>query len=292
MPVDLIDVAAGSGGFVLHGESVNDRSGRSVAGAGDINGDGFDDLIIGAYRGDGAGKLKFDAGDCYVVFGMAGGFGSVDLAAIAAGSGGFVIHGEDAGDNAGVSVASAGDLNGDGFDDLIVGANHAGAAGNLKTDAGAAYVVFGKAAGFGVVDLAAIAAGSGGFVIQGEDAGDQAGRSVDSAGDINGDGFDDLIIGANYADGAGNALNVAGGSYVVFGKAGGFSASIDLGAIAAGSGGFVILGQNANDRTGLSVATAGDVNGDGFDDLIIGAPFGDAANNTKPYAGECYVVFG
>ncbi|MCZ8280174.1 MAG: hypothetical protein O9313_17720, partial [Acetobacteraceae bacterium] len=69
-------------------------------------------------------------------------------------------------------------------------------------------------------------------------------------------------------------------------------APIDLATIAAGTGGFVIHGQDGNDRSGSSVASAGDINGDGFADLIIGAPFGDAAGNAKSYAGDSYVIFG
>jgi Ca2+-binding RTX toxin-like protein len=154
-------------------------------------------------------------------------------------------------------------------------------------------VVFGKASGWGApIDLTTIAAGTGGFVIHGQDGGDVAGFSVASAGDINGDGFADLIIGARYGDAAGNAKGNAGDSYVVFGKASGWGAAIDLTTIAAGTGGFVIHGQDISDRSGSSVASAGDINGDGFADLIIGARNGDAAGNAKTDAGESYVIFG
>jgi Ca2+-binding RTX toxin-like protein len=291
--IDLADVAAGSGGFVIHGEDDYDYAGRSVASAGDINGDGFDDLIVGAIHAAAAGNAKNFAGDSYVVFGKASGFAAaIDLVDVAAGSGGFVIHGEDAGDQSGVS-ASAGDINGDAFADLIIGTFIADAAGNSKTDAGSSYVVFGKASGFGAaIDLVDVAAGSGGFVIHGEDAYDRSSTSVASAGDINGDGFDDLIIGASWADAAGDAKDRAGGSYVVFGKAGGFAAAIDLGDVAAGTGGFVVHGEDAHDYSGDSVASAGDINGDGFDDLIVGAPFADGAGNAEYQAGASFVVFG
>jgi Ca2+-binding RTX toxin-like protein len=291
--IDLAAVAAGNGGFVLHGQDVGDQSGQSVSSAGDINGDGFDDLIIGAFAADGPGNTRDGAGDSYVVFGKASGFApEIDLATIAAGNGGFVIHGQDAGDISGIWVSSAGDINGDGFDDLIIGAVDADGPGNTRDHAGDSYVVFGKASGFAAeIDLAAVAAGNGGFVIYGQDAGDRAGQSVSSAGDINGDGFDDLIIGAFAADGPGGTRD-AGASYVVFGRALGFAAQIDLAAVAAGNGGFVIRGQDVIDFSGVFVSSAGDVNGDGFDDLIIGATNGDGPGNTRLVTGESYVVFG
>src|SRR5262245_61696227 len=291
--IDLAAVAAGNGGFVIHGQEINDFSGYSVSSAGDINGDGFADLIIGAEGGDGPGNTRANAGDSYVVFGKASGFAAeIDLAAVAAGTGGFIVHGQDASDDSGKSVSSAGDINGDGFDDLLIGAFHADGPANTRHYAGDSYVIFGHAGAFAAeIDLAAVAAGNGGFVIHGEDASDESGRSVSSAGDINGDGFDDLIIGAPGADGPGNTRNLAGDSYVVFGKASGFAAEIELAAVAA-RGGFVIHGQDAAEESGWSVSSAGDINGDGFDDLIIGALFANGPGNTRDRAGDSYVMFG
>jgi hypothetical protein len=279
-------------GFVIFGADAYDNSGRSVACAGDVNGDGFDDLIVGAPRADTAGNAKPYAGESYVIFGTDTGFGaSLDLAALTPAQG-FVIFGADAYDQAGISVSSAGDVNGDGFDDLIVGAYGGDAAGNAKSNAGESYVIFGSGAGFGAsIDLAALTPAQG-FVIVGADTYDSIfGISVSSAGDVNGDGFDDLIVGAPGADAAGNAKSYAGESYVVFGSGAGFGASIDLAALTPAQG-FVIFGADAGDNSGFSVSSAGDVNGDGFDDLINGAFGGDAVGDAKSYAGESYVIFG
>ena len=135
------------------------------------------------------------------------------------------------------SVSSAGDVNGDGFDDLIIGASFGYGPDNARVHAGDSYVVFGHAGSFAAeIDLAAVAAGNGGFIIHGQDADDFSGSSVSLAGDVNGDGFDDFIIGAYGADGPGNARAEAGDSYVVFGHAGAFAAEIDLAVVAAGIG--------------------------------------------------------
>ncbi len=273
----------GSNGFVLNGIDSGDRSGRSVSNAGDVNGDGIDDLVIGA---DGASPNgNGSAGESYVVFGASGGFApSLDLSNLD-GNNGFVLNGIDEDEYSGRSVSSAGDVNGDGFADLLIGADSASPNGNGS--AGESYVVFGASGDFAPSLELSNLNGNNGFVLNGIDRNDRSGISVSNAGDVNGDGFDDLIIGAISADPNGN--DFAGESYVVFGASGGFAPSLELSNL-DGTNGFVLNGIDEFDSSGISVSNAGDVNGDGFDDVIIGARSADPNGTTR--AGESYVVFG
>lgn len=175
--------------------------------------------------------------------------------------------------NSAGTARSAGDVNGDGIDDIIIGNPFADP--NGITNAGSSYVIFGQAGGFNATLDPSTLNGSNGFVINGINTNDLLGYSVSSAGDVNGDGFDDLIVERSSS----NSFN--GVSYVVFGAAGGFSPTFDLSSL-DGSNGFVI---NGFDYFRSSVSAAGDVNGDGFDDLLIGSPYAG-------YAGENYVIFG
>ncbi|HEY9817780.1 MAG TPA: integrin alpha, partial [Candidatus Obscuribacterales bacterium] len=261
-PVLNLAALNGSNGFRIDGVAEFDNSGFSVSSAGDINGDGIDDLIIGATSANSNG---LDSGSSYVVFGSVGGFNSTLNLSSLDGSNGFSIYGVTDFNYFGRSVSGGGDINGDGFDDLIIGAFVADPNGN--TDSGSSYVVFGSGGGFSSILNLSSLDGSNGFRIDGVAAFDYSGRSVSSAGDVNGDGFDDLIIGSYRADP--NGTN-SGSSYVVFGSDAGFSSTLNLSAL-TGSNGFRIDGVAADDRSGFSVSSAGDINGDGFDDLIIGS---------------------
>jgi len=259
--VELSDIEKGKGGFVINGECAFDVSANSVTSAGDVNGDGLADVIIGAPLRDTNGQDN--AGRAYVVFGKTDGK-VVELSDIAGGIGGIVINGQSTNDFAGQTV-SAGDVNGDGLSDLVVGAFRASPGG--RTQAGRAYVVFGKTDTV-PVNLSAIAAGHNGFVINGVNAFDNSGQ-VGGTGDVNGDGLADLLIGAS----------TTAHAYVVHGKTD--TAPVELSAVAAGAGGFVINGENVVNL--LAGGFGEDVNGDGLPELLLGL---------GNYAGRDYVVYG
>ena len=226
----------------------------------------------------------------------------VDLGSLAA-SKGFRIFGAAVGDNSGYSVSSAGDVNGDDISDVIVGSVDASPTSGLR--AGISYVLFGRnvpggAAAFGDVQLTTGATAlppSIGFRILGAVSDDSNGISVSAAGDINNDGVDDVIVGAHNADPPSSRSN-AGISYVIFGRSLVTQATFPFGDIQLTTGatalaanvGFRILGAAAQDNCGISVSTAGDVNGDNICDIIVGARNADPTSGAN--AGISYAIFG
>jgi hypothetical protein len=284
-PVVQLSSLDGSTGFRLDGVSRSDKSGYSVSAAGDVNGDGIDDVLIGATQTDFNGT---NSGSTYVVFGSHSPFVSAIGLTSLNGSTGFRLDGANGREGVGQQVSAAGDVNGDGIDDLLIGAKTADFNGEINT--GSTYVVFGRRSPevfASTIELSSLN-GSTGFRLVGATENDNSGRSVSAAGDVNGDGVDDLLIGAPYTDPNGDS---SGSTYVVFGRPSPevFASTIDLASL-NGSTGFRLDGVSSGDHSGASVSTAGDVNGDGIDDLLIAAD--DANPNDFKHAGSTYVVFG
>jgi len=232
--------------IVFTGEMAGDEFGL-VGPAGDIDGDGFDDLIVGAWLANAGGN---DAGRAYLFFGGPGMDAEPDL----------VLTGVEVYDRFGVSVMGTGDVSGDGFADVIVGAYWNDAAG---PDAGRAYVYFGGPALDDVPDV----------TLTGEAAGDGFGKSVCDAGDVNGDGFADVIVGAYTSDAGGYN---SGRAYVFFGGPA-MDSVPDM----------TLTGEWEGDQMGYWVSSTGDVNQDGFPDVLIGASFNDAGAHD---AGRAYLI--
>ncbi len=252
------DVRLSDADGVLLGESSSDLAGEDLCWAGDVNGDGLDDVIVGAYVSGAAGIYS---GSAYLILGPISGEGSLASADA-------VMRGVTYGDYAGSSVAGAGDLDADGYDDLIIGATGQDSGGG---NAGAAYLLMGPVSGEFSLSAADVR-----YI--GEDSGDQAGSSAAAAGDVNGDGYADVILGAFASDLGGSN---SGAAYLIRGPV-----SVDASLSTADAR---LFGESAGDRAGSAVAGAGDVDGDGFDDLLVGAPESTLGGTDS---GAAYLVLG
>jgi len=267
----------GQNGFTITGTNYADHFGADLA-MGDINGDGFKDLVIGAF-GVGPGNSNRSPGQTAVVFGSSSGFDSSLSLSSLDGMNGFVFNGPSAVAVSGTTVASD-DVNGDGIDDIIIGAPG-------DDPVNSVYVVFGKSTGFAPsVELSTVANGTDGFILVGHTDENGTGKSI-ATGNFNGDSAADILIGA--AQTSPNTITQAGQAYVVFGQTGAFADTLQLSALQGNDSGFVIVGNELQGTVGHSVAS-GDINGDGYDDVFVGGPnrYGDS----YIFYGDVYVVFG
>ena len=266
---ETVDLAQGQEDVRITGAAQGDRAGTAVT-SGDLNGDGFDDLIIGAPN------VSQSAGVVYVIFGQAVPPAQTDLSTTYD----MIIYGESSGFRLGASLASA-DFNGDGYDDLVLGAPSASHQG--FTTAGKTYVIYGGPSLPASIDLSQ---GMGDVALQiwGGGTSHFLGEAV-GHGDFNGDGYDDLAVSARGAD-FGTRVR-CGVTYIMLGGSGPFSNSlIDLSS--GDSTDVVIVGKADNLNSGNAIAS-GDIDADGYDDIAITA-VNAVTNGTG--SGEAYVRYG
>jgi hypothetical protein len=262
-------------GMIIQGAGSADVDGVgvSVSKAGDVNGDNISDFFVGA--GSASPLNRTQAGAAYLIYGSKTLPAVLDVTLLNA-TQGMIIQGAGAGDKAGRSVASVGDVNGDGISDLVVGA--ANASPLNRTHAGTVYLIYGSNTLPAVLDLNTLVKNQG-MVIEGAAMDDYSGSSLSVAGDVNGDGICDLLIGAYNA----SPLNrsYAGITYLIYGSKT-LPAVLDLNYLTENEG-MQIYGINGYNNVGRSVSGAGDINDDGINDFITGAP----ANT-----GAAYLIYG
>jgi len=290
----------GSRGFRIDGGSEYDDIGWSLAGAGDFNGDGVDDLLFGSSTVDYEGKLN--TGAVWVVYGQkTSDLADLDLTDLESGQSarGFRVVGPSAEAELSYSAAGVGDFNGDGVDDIAVGAPGIGRASNVSS--GSAFVIYGQAVAdvpdLDLANLPTTAAGRG-LRIKGGPR-DGLGENLAAAGDFNGDGLEDLVLGAPYASNGGlYGQDSDGGAYVVYGQHAAdpsdFSVT-ELGTTAAARGMIVRADSGASTAccgslTGWKVAGRADLNDDGLADVMIDAVRADF--DGRAASGTVYVLYG
>ncbi|MEM9386481.1 MAG: hypothetical protein AAGA68_15600 [Pseudomonadota bacterium] len=280
--VELIDLRAdngndGSRGVALRGITLGDTAGWSASGAGDINGDGIDDVIIGSLTSDRDGFTQ--SGEAYAVFGRSVWAPEQPLALLD-GRNGFAMRSTSSGADLGEALAMLGDFNGDGLDDFAVTAS------GQDSSNGRVYVVFGRAQGFpSVLDLSALD-GSDGFVFlpPAGSLGARLGRAVAAAGDFNGDGLADIVMTARAVPSQGGGAH--GEAFLVFGSDQGSTPTFALDTL-DGRNGVRLRGAQGGFGSGAQVSGGADLNNDGFDDIIVSANLGGAARTQA-----AHVVYG
>jgi len=243
--VRVISGATNSVLYTVNGDAAGDYFGYSLSAAGDVNKDGYDDFVVGAYLDDNGGV------DSLYENGSARVFSGIDGAIL------YTFDGDNADDNLGTSVSAAGDVNGDGYPDILVGIP---TDDNNGIDSGSARVLSGS-------DGAIL------YTFSGDSAGDRLGTAVAGVGDVNNDGYADVVAGVPFDD---NNSRTNSGSVRVYS---GFNGAVL----------YTLNGDTAGDRLGNSVSAAGDVNKDGYDDVLAGAPFDD---NTGGDSGSARVFSG